>query len=45
MATLSEAKAKAMPLNQFLAQFLKMPLKPAKRAKEALAQFKRKPSA
>jgi hypothetical protein len=43
MAVLSEARAKAMPLNQFMAQFLKLPARSAKRAKEALAEFKKKP--
>jgi len=43
MATLSENRAKAMPLNQFMAQFLKVPARGAKRAKEALEEFRKKP--
>jgi hypothetical protein len=42
MATLSESKAKAMPLSQFMAQFMKLGKQPKKRASEALADYKRK---
>ena len=41
MAHLSEAKAKALPLNQFMARFIKLG-KPKKRASEALSDYKRK---
>lgn len=40
MAYLSESKSKALPLNEFLAQFLKLKLK--KSASEALEERKRK---
>jgi hypothetical protein len=39
MATLSENKAKALPLNQFMAQFVKLKLK--KSAQEALDERRR----
>jgi hypothetical protein len=42
MAVLSQARAKAMPLNQFMAQFLKMVPPGTRRAKEALAEFKKR---
>jgi hypothetical protein len=41
MATLSEAKAKTLPLNQFMGQFIRL-AKPKKRASEALSDYKRK---
>jgi hypothetical protein len=41
MATLSENKAKALPLNAFMAQYLKG-MRPKKRASEALDEYKRK---
>ena len=40
MAVLSEAKSKAMPLNQFMGQFVKLKLK--KSAQEALDERRRK---
>jgi exonuclease VII small subunit len=40
MAYLSESKSKAMPLNEFMAQYIKG-LKLKKRASEALEDYKR----